>query len=156
MDATGHVLLLIYNFLLLLKYKYFVGDKEIENCCEEIITIILTMIFGMMCFKLIYGSLVALIGFIQKKSTDKVGDEEERNEQMKLEEKTEDKKKEVLEVESIDEDFIDSINESGEQKKGKKEERNKKDQSSSKDKGKSKEKKKEKEAQREKEGKKTH
>ena len=83
MDATGYVLLLIYNFLLLLKYKYFVDDKEVQDCCEEIITTILTMIFAMMCFKLIYGILVALIGFIQEKSNEKLDEEDNSNEEKK-------------------------------------------------------------------------
>ena len=53
MDVTCCALLLVLNLLLLLKYKYFLGDKLTQEICEELITIILTLMFGLMCFKLI-------------------------------------------------------------------------------------------------------
>ena len=67
MDVACYSLLLILNFLLLLKYKYFEGDKLAEDCCEELITTILTLIFGMICFKLTYEGLKALMLFIYQK-----------------------------------------------------------------------------------------
>ena len=68
MDVTCYALLLVLNLLLLLKYKYFLGDKLAEDLCEELITIILTLMFGLMCFKLLYGALKVLIEFIHEKS----------------------------------------------------------------------------------------